>query len=178
MIDPDRKMVYTHRYCSPVGDLYIAVARSGSVLRISFTEFSGWPAGFTVSENKYACGEVEFQLDQYFHGQIREFSLPIQLAGTSFQKTVWSRLSKIDYGTTLSYGEIARRIGRRDAARAVGNAVAANPIAIVVPCHRVLKASGGVGSYALRSMPAEHGRSIKERLLRIEGALPESHISL
>ena len=80
------------------------------------------------------------QLEEYFAGERREFSLPLQPVGTPFQKAVWSALQTIPYGTTVSYGELARRVGRPSAARAVGAASGANPLPIIVPCHRVIGA--------------------------------------
>jgi methylated-DNA-[protein]-cysteine S-methyltransferase len=80
------------------------------------------------------------QLEEYFAGERREFSLPLQPVGTPFQKAVWAALRTIPYGATISYGELARRIGQPSAARAVGAANGANPLPIIVPCHRVIGA--------------------------------------
>ena len=163
-----RSNAYTHTFVSPVGELYGAVDKIGRVLYLGFYEPAHLTAGYDLVENKYACGELEFQVDQYFCGQRELFSIDLKLEGTSFQKSVWSRLSKIPFGQTLSYGEIAQKIGRQDAARAVGNAVAANPIVIIIPCHRVLPVSGRLGNYAMRSLDAERGREIKRYLLGLE----------
>lgn len=168
------EILYTHTYRSPLGPLHLAVNKIGKVIRIGFTPL---PAEFAtaarvpyrVAENKYACGELEYQLDAYFRGELQTFTVLPELNGTPFQHTVWSRLQKISYGETLSYGEIAQKIGRRHAARAVGNAVAQNPVPIVVPCHRVLYSTGGIGSYAARSLPHSDGSAIKRQLLEIEG---------
>lgn len=122
-------------------------------------------------ENKYACGEIEYQLDQYFRGVRSEFSLPLHMGGTDFQQSVWKALRKVGYGHTVTYGELARRIGRRDAARAVGTAVGKNPVAVIVPCHRVVRASGEAGNYAIRTLAVETGRRIKRQLLEIERAV-------
>jgi methylated-DNA-[protein]-cysteine S-methyltransferase len=163
-----RSYAYTHSFSSPVGTLYGAVDKIGRVLYLGFYEPEHLRTTFELVENKYACGELEFQIDQYFSGDREQFSVDVKMEGTSFQKAVWSRLAKIPYGQTLSYGEVAQKIGRRDAARAVGNAVAANPVVIVIPCHRVLPVSGRVGNYALRSLEAERGRKIKRYLLGLE----------
>ncbi len=91
--------------------------------------------------------EVIRQLDEYFGGQRTEFDLPMNLVGTPFQRTVWAALRKIPYGETWSYGQLAERIGRPGAARAVGLANGRNPIGIIVPCHRVVGASGDLTGY-------------------------------
>lgn len=163
--------LYTHTYSSPIGPLHAAVDRNGTVHSVSFTDIrSGLPAD-GWEENKYACGELEYQLDEYFAGRRTTFSLSIHLPGTNFQRAVWNRMRKIGYGTTMTYGTLAQKIGRRDAAQAVGNAVGHNPIVIVVPCHRIIRANGDIGSYARRSLDEARGRRIKEQLLRLEGIL-------
>lgn len=103
------------------------------------------------------------QLQAYFRGELREFTFALDLIGTKFQKDCWQALLKIPYGQTCSYAEIARAIGRPNAFRAVGQANHDNPVAIVVPCHRVLGANGTLTGYG-------GGLSTKERLLRLEGA--------
>lgn len=171
------KHVYTHVYSSPVGDLHIAVDRRGNVLRIGFEEPTFPEELYHVEVNKYACGEVEYQLERYFSGNLYRFTLNVELSGTEFQRAVWNRLLKIQYGNTMSYGQVAQKIGRRTAARAVGNAVAHNPIPILVPCHRVLPANGEIGNYALRTLGSETGSEIKRTLLRLEGALAPEQVA-
>lgn len=168
------EFLYTHAYPSPIGPLYLAVNTLGRVLRIGFTPLQAGvyqyaARNYRVAENKYACGELEYQLDAYFRGELHEFTVQPELSGTPFQHSVWARLLKVAYGQTVSYGELARKIGRRQAARAVGNAVAGNPVPIVVPCHRVLHSTGGIGSYAARSLPHGNGSEMKRRLLELEG---------
>lgn len=165
-----KELVYTHTYPSPIGNLYITVRRDGTVIRIGFAPEDDWGEDYVIEENKYACGEVEYQLDEYFAGRLKRFTLELAFEGTEFQRQVWQRLRKINYGDVMTYGEIARKIGRKDAARAVGNAVASNPIPIVVPCHRVVPASGEIGNYALRSLNGS-GTETKRSLLALEGAL-------
>lgn len=164
--------LYTHRYNSRAGTLFIAVDRSGNVHFVAYHDFrQTLPAG-SWEDNKYACGEVEYQLEQYFTGCRTEFSLSIHLPGTDFQQSVWKALRKTAYGCTTTYGDLARKVGRREAARAVGSAVGKNPVAIIVPCHRVVRASGDMGNYALHTLPPEKGRDIKRHLLALERGGP------
>jgi methylated-DNA-[protein]-cysteine S-methyltransferase len=107
--------------------------------------------------------EAATQLEEYFAGDRTEFDVPMDLAGTPFQKEVWAELSRIPYGQAISYGELARRVGRPTGPRAVGQANGKNPIPIIVPCHRVV-AGNGMGGYA-------GGLPVKQALLRIEGAV-------
>lgn len=101
------------------------------------------------------------QLEEYFAGKRREFDLPLQPQGTDFQKSVWQALREIPYGETASYGEIAAKIGNPKACRAVGMANNRNPIAIIIPCHRVVGAKGALTGYA-------GGLDKKEYLLKLE----------
>ena len=105
--------------------------------------------------------ETASQLDEYFAGERTEFELPMELDGTAFQREVWTELTRIPYGETISYGELARRVGRPNGPRAVGQANGRNPIPIIVPCHRVL-ASNGIGGYG-------GGLRVKRALLELEG---------
>lgn len=105
--------------------------------------------------------EVEKQLKEYFEGDRKEFNLPLELKGTPFQKKVWDELKKVPYGVTISYGELSRRIGNPKAVRAVAQACGANPVAIIVPCHRIIATGGKTGGY---TGGVEH----KIRLLEIE----------
>ena len=91
--------------------------------------------------------EVRRQLSAYFEGDLRQFDLPVRLDGTAFQQTVWTALRELEFGQRVSYGELARRIGRPSASRAVGLANGRNPISIIVPCHRVIGASGSLVGY-------------------------------
>jgi methylated-DNA-[protein]-cysteine S-methyltransferase len=102
------------------------------------------------------------QLEEYFAGERTEFDLPLELEGTPFQKDVWLALGEIPYGKTISYAELARMVGRPTAFRAVGQANGANPIPIVLPCHRVLASGGRIGGYG-------GGLAMKRQLLAIEG---------
>ena len=91
--------------------------------------------------------EAQKELAEYFEGKRRTFDLPLAFAGTDFQKSVWQALQKIGYGETVSYGELACRIGRPKAVRAVGVAVGENPFSIIVPCHRIVGADGSLTGY-------------------------------
>ncbi len=106
--------------------------------------------------------KARIQLDQYFRGRLKNFSLPVSLDGTDFQKKVWRALLKIPYGTTKSYQQVAKAIGRPKAVRAVASAIGANPICLVVPCHRVIGSNGTLTGYA-------YGLKRKKALLRLEG---------
>jgi methylated-DNA-[protein]-cysteine S-methyltransferase len=170
--------IYTHVYESPIGNLHVAVDRHGQVVRLGYLPPEFRNTRYIVEENKYACGEVEHQLDRYFAGDLRRFSVGLRLEGTEFQKAVWNRLLKIKYGTTMTYGQVAQKIGRKDAARAVGNAVANNPIPILVPCHRVLPASGEIGSYAVRSLGNDKGSRVKRILLELEGIVASGKVAV
>lgn len=103
------------------------------------------------------------ELQEYFRGVRQKFSRDHTQPGTTFQQAVWREASRIPYGKTVTYGELAKRIGKPKAVRAVGTALGANPVPIIVPCHRVVPASGGVGNYAF-------GSKMKAELLRAEGA--------
>ncbi|MFW6362400.1 MAG: methylated-DNA--[protein]-cysteine S-methyltransferase [Spirochaeta sp.] len=164
----DQPRIYCHRFESPIGSLHIAVNRHGAVLRIGMNNEYEWPKNTIVEENKYACGEVEYQLMEYFNGHRHSFELPLQLQGTKFQRAVWDKLRRLPYGSTITYGELALKVGNRWAARAVGGAVARNPVPIIIPCHRVVPASGGIGAYALRSIPDGSGAQLKQYLLDLE----------
>jgi methylated-DNA-[protein]-cysteine S-methyltransferase len=110
--------------------------------------------------------EVAAQLEEYFAGDRKEFTVPLAPSGTPFQLAVWTQLTKIPYGSTASYGDIARALGKRlVASRAVGLANGANPISVIVPCHRVIGSDGSLTGYG-------GGLERKELLLRLEGAGP------
>jgi methylated-DNA-[protein]-cysteine S-methyltransferase len=110
------------------------------------------------------------QLDEYFAGTRTAFDLPFELRGTPFQVDVWEALADIDYGTTITYGELARWVGRPTAFRAVGQANGANPLPIFFPCHRVV-ASGGLGGYG-------GGLGVKRQLLALEGWSAEDRVGV
>jgi methylated-DNA-[protein]-cysteine S-methyltransferase len=147
---------------SPVGPLTIAGSRMG-LHSISFG--GGRPDSIPVSNGrKPGLDIVEAtirQLQAYFAGKLVQFDLPLKPDGTPFQMQVWRELQTIPYGTVISYGELARRIGKPKASRAVGAANGANPIPIIIPCHRVIGSNGKMTGYA-------GGIHIKEALLELE----------
>jgi methylated-DNA-[protein]-cysteine S-methyltransferase len=113
-----------------------------------------------------AFREVAAQLEAYFAGDLKEFTVPLAPSGTPFQLAVWTELTKIPYGSTVSYGDIARALGKRlVASRAVGLANGANPISVIVPCHRVIGSDGSLTGYG-------GGLDRKQLLLQLEGAGP------
>ena len=118
------------------------------------------PFNMMKAENSYFAQ----QLIEYFEGRRKEFTIPLDLEGTSFRKKVWQALLSIPYGKTTSYGRIANQIGNPKSSRAVGQACGANPVPIIVPCHRVLTSSGKMGGYS-------GGIHIKNALLKLEGVI-------
>ena len=112
-------------------------------------------------ENKAPFKEVIRQLQAYFEGKLKDFDVPLILEGTEFQLLVWSNLRQIPYGETVSYGQLARRIGSPEAARAVGLANGSNPIPIIIPCHRVIGSNGDLTGFG-------GGLPVKKKLLELE----------
>jgi methylated-DNA-[protein]-cysteine S-methyltransferase len=115
--------------------------------------------------------ETERQLREYFAGQRKEFTVPLDPAGTAFQRQVWNALLTIPFGETRSYGQIARQIGNPTAVRAVGAANGKNPVSIITPCHRVIGSTGKLTGFA-------GGLDVKARLLALEGGQTEVFPSL
>jgi methylated-DNA-[protein]-cysteine S-methyltransferase len=127
---------------SPVGDLLLVRGEAG-LLRVDMgTPGSPPRPDADWHRDDEALCDAREQLAAYFAGERRDFDLPLAPEGTPFQRRVWKELARIPFGVTVSYAELARRVGRPRAARAVGTANARNPIAIVVPCHRVIGADG------------------------------------
>jgi methylated-DNA-[protein]-cysteine S-methyltransferase len=148
---------------SPVGELRI-VEHDGAISAIEYSPFrdhDGRPRGDRADDNPVLL-EAVAQLRAYFARELKEFDLPLAPLGSTFQKSVWDQLLQIGYGDTASYGEIARRLGKSNAAsRAVGLANGSNPIPIVIPCHRVIGANGTLTGYA-------GGIERKQTLLELE----------
>lgn len=150
-------MRFSMTYNSPIGPLRLA-EENGMLIELTF----GVAAEECPGAVLLRCAE---ELNEYFSGKRIDFDLPLSPAGTDFQRRVWHELARIPYGETRTYGEIAAAAGSPKGARAVGMACNRNPIAIVVPCHRVVGSSGNLTGYA-GGLPA------KELLLRLEHIIP------
>jgi methylated-DNA-[protein]-cysteine S-methyltransferase len=153
-------MIYSH-WRSPVGALLLVSGEAG-LAEISFP-CDGHPRQPQPEwqRDDAALCEVSSQLRAYFAGELESFHLHLAPDGTLFQQEVWKELVKIPYGETISYGELARRIGNPNASRAVGLANGSNPIPIIIPCHRVIGSNGKLTGYG-------GGLPIKEKLLALE----------
>ena len=157
--------MYWHEIDSPIGSVLLA----GDADHLKRVHFQSGPnplqaqPGWVASRSPFAG--VITQLAEYFEGRRRKFELALAPAGTDFQRRVWRALATIAYGETISYGGLAHRIGNPRASRAVGLANGANPLPIVVPCHRVIGANGSLTGFG-------GGLPIKRALLALEGALP------
>jgi methylated-DNA-[protein]-cysteine S-methyltransferase len=137
---------------SPIGPLTL-VASDGRLVGLYMDTPDRVPAATVLGELVPADGgdpvlaAAAGQLKAYFAGQLTEFSVPLALAGTTFQRQVWTALQAIGYGQTMSYGQLADKLGQPSASRAVGLANGRNPVAIIVPCHRVIGADGSLTGY-------------------------------
>lgn len=140
---------------SPLGIIQIEVSEKG-VRKIFFTNKKIDQQVSTAITKK----AIE-QLSEHFSGKRTKFNLPLDVSGTDFQKAVWSATAEIPFGETVSYGDVAKRIGKPLASRAVGSALGKNKIGIVVPCHRVLASDGSLGGFAW-------GLDCKKKLLSLE----------
>lgn len=141
---------------TPIGEITVA-EEAGFVTNVSFDK-SKFKGNFGSNDS---LEEVFTQLDEYFEGRRKEFTIPLNPKGTAFQQKIWSILYTIPYGETRTYKEIAELAGNSGASRAVGNANNKNPIAIIIPCHRVIGASGELTGYA-------GGLDIKRKLIELE----------
>jgi methylated-DNA-[protein]-cysteine S-methyltransferase len=156
-------MIYT-TMDSPIGELLLL--GDGEALHALYMQEGRNPVPVQPrwQRDDDAFAETRRQLEEYFAGGRSRFDIPMHLEGTAFQRTVWHALTEIPYGETISYGELARRIGRPDRARAVGTANGQNPIAVIVPCHRVIGANGKLVGYG-------GGLDNKRRLLELEAGV-------
>ena len=157
------------RMDSPIGVLTLAADEDG-LRRIDFPPPPPARAGWSEGSNAVLL-QARQQLEEYFAGSRRGFSCPLSPEGTGFQRSVWDALAAIPYGSTWSYRDLAQRIGRPTAMRAVGAANGRNPLPIVLPCHRVIGANGALTGFG-------GGLPTKAFLLRLEGSLPGSGAEL
>lgn len=139
-------MIRWDTMASPVGPLLLTGTRD-ALQGIYFENATSPAAVQSAVRDTVHFAEAKRQLQEYFEGTRRAFDLPLEAEGTEFQKLVWQALREIPYGTTISYQELARRVGAETAVRAVGAANGANPIPIVIPCHRVIGADGSLTGY-------------------------------
>jgi methylated-DNA-[protein]-cysteine S-methyltransferase len=145
-----------HHYHSPVGWLEITAADDAiTVLRM--TPKPSNPAQSSSKVIVQCCKE----LDEYFNRKRRHFDVKVYLKGTDFQNKIWKKLQEIPYGKTISYATLAREAGHPKACRAAGSANGKNPVAIIIPCHRVIASDGSLGGYA-------YGLEMKKMLLDLE----------
>ncbi len=153
-------MRYTYTE-TPVGTLLLA--GDSEALRMIEFERNGMPSPIRQGwiEDRTLFADAERQLQEYFAGRLREFELELGPQGTEFQQQVWKRLREIPYGETISYGELARRVGNPNASRAVGAANGRNPVSIVIPCHRVIGSTGKLTGFG-------GGLDVKKQLLDLE----------
>ena len=145
-------------YKSPIGNLEI-VCEAGCLVSLKLTD----KISAECMESAFII-EIKKQLEEYFSGKRKTFDIKINPAGTEFQKKVRHELLKIPYGSTKSYSEIARNIGKPNAQRAVGSACNKNPVMIIIPCHRVVSKSGDLTGFA-------YGTDVKQTLLVLESSL-------
>lgn len=154
----------TLRVATPLGPFVIAADHAGlvRVSRVRATDEEQVDAARPSDADRH-CAQAAAELAAYFAGTLRAFTVPLRLAGPPFQERVWHQMRAIPYGATQTYGDLALQLGDTGASRAVGIACGANPIPLIVPCHRVVAAGGALGGFGL-------GREAKIWLLEHEGA--------
>ncbi len=163
-------LIHIQYYSTQIGELVLGTHRG----KLCLLAYQYWKMRTTAdSRIKQALGaqfceqendllqEAKQQVDEYLDGSRTEFDLPIVLTGTEFQKKVWKELQKVSYGNTASYLDLAKSINHQKAVRAVANALAANPLALIVPCHRIIGSNGKLTGYA-------GGLAAKQFLLELE----------
>lgn len=167
---------YVDEVESPAGLLEFAINADGALIRLHFVESDNGLAmeedlkdeGYTVEPDETRTASVREELSEYAHGRRKTFDASLAFVGSEWQKAVWMELTRIPFGETRSYGEIADSLGRPGAARAVGRANATNVLPLVVPCHRVIAADGTLGGF-------NGGLHLKERLLEHERRVLAGH---
>jgi len=168
---PSPATFHAATFATPCGPFSVAVNASGAVVATAFGNLSSLrtrldPGCHLIGDKQGLVARTKAEVDAYFAGQRRMFSLPLAAAGTAFQQRVWTALSSIPFGETRSYGQLAAQLGNPGASRAIGRANATNPICLLVPCHRVIGTDGSLTGFAF-------GEDIKRQLLTHEGALPK-----
>jgi methylated-DNA-[protein]-cysteine S-methyltransferase len=167
----EKMKAYLNEIGSPLGLVAFATNEEGALLGLRFRE-GRRPAslekglkreGFALSQDEDRTAAAREQLVEYFAGERRSFDLPVARRGSDFQEGVWDELSRIPFGETRTYVQVAETIGRLGQAIEVGSSCAVNPVLLVVPCHRVVGAEGSLKGYA-------DGMSLKERLLNFEAS--------
>ena len=152
---------------SPLGNILLVGGDQGLTgLHFQAAAKPAEPPIGSIESPKYFTETIR-QLNAYFSGDLKDFTLRLLPEGSEFQRNVWKALCKIPYGTTISYGELARRIGKPSASRAVGGANGRNPLPIIIPCHRVINGNGQLGGYSC-------GLEIKKYLLSLEDKYSKS----
>ena len=146
--------MFKYSYNTVIGKIFIA-EKNGFITHVTFKDIPAEQKETDLIKKTY------LELTEYFNGERQIFDIPSSPEGTPFQKIVWDELKKIPYGKTAAYKDIAKRIGNEKACRAVGMANNKNPIAIIIPCHRVIGSNGNLTGYAF-------GLNIKEKLLKLE----------
>ena len=169
--------IFFDEFDSPIGVIRVEVNAQGELLQVALKSAgtasnagnacSNACSNCTAVRNDALTAPARHQLNEYLSGKRKGFSLPLKPEGTTFQKSVWHELLKIPYGTTTTYATIATAIGNAKACRAVGRAVGANPIFIIIPCHRVIGSSGKLTGFA-------YGLDVKRFLLGCEGSYGSS----
>jgi methylated-DNA-[protein]-cysteine S-methyltransferase len=147
MQTPTEAPQHLRRMDSPIGRIEI-VGNGEAIVSLSIEHEGTLPHDDAPEQTDAVLDRAVAQLDEYFAGHRRDFDLPLSLAGTAFQLAVWEQLVDLEFGEVVSYGELGMGTGRPTAGRAVGGAVGANPIPIIVPCHRVLGSNGMITGYS------------------------------
>ncbi|MEW9677625.1 methylated-DNA--[protein]-cysteine S-methyltransferase [Lentibacillus sp. L22] len=169
MKSEQKQAVYYGEMNDKNGTIYVAATDKGlcyvGSLNEGINELKNWidkkRSGATLIENVEKIRPYMVQLEEYLKGKRKNFDIPIDVKGTPFQEMIWNELQRIPYGETASYSDIANNIGTPTAARAVGTAIGANPVLIVVPCHRVVAKNGNLTGF-------RGGLPMKEKLLILE----------
>ena len=154
---------HLRRIQSPIGRIEI-IGNGEAIVSLAIERNGALPWDGVPEQGDAVLDRAVEQLEEYFDGHRRDFDLPLSLAGTAFQLAVWEQIAALDFGEVVSYGELGLGTGRATAGRAVGGAVGANPIPIIIPCHRVLGSDGRITGYS-----GGEGIPTKSWLLQHEG---------